>query len=50
MVESATMRMVLFGLKVSALDWTSSQSAREAFKAEYQRMQTDATRRYQDGY
>ena len=38
------------GVLPTSFDWTPASSDREAFKAEYRRMQRDANQRYSEGY
>lgn len=51
MFTSAILKMTTANTTVKYFDWTPSVSHREAFKAEYRRMQTDRVRRrYEEGY
>ena len=50
MFTSAILKMTLSQTTVKSFDWTPSISDREAFKAEYRRMQTDANEDFAEGY
>lgn len=51
MYTSAILKMTMNSTTLNSFDWTPSSSHREAFKAEYRRMQTDRVRRrYEEGY
>ena len=50
MFTSAILKMTTANTTVKSFDWTPSGSHREAFKAEYRRMQTERLRRiYEEG-
>lgn len=51
MFTSAILKMTMYQVKLKSFDWTPSPTDREAFKAEYRRMQTDKVPRlYEEGY
>ncbi|MGC4040310.1 MAG: DUF6443 domain-containing protein [Flavobacterium sp.] len=50
MFVSALVRMKFYDKEIIRLDWTPAISSREAFKQEYRRMQTEATKIYPEGY
>jgi RHS repeat-associated protein len=51
MFTSAILQMTRYNVLVKSFDWTPSPSDREAYKAEYRRMQTDRIRGiYEQGY
>ncbi|KPE49100.1 hypothetical protein AOB46_21920 [Chryseobacterium indologenes] len=41
MFTSAILKMTQYSTTIKSFDWSPSSSSREAFKAEYRRMQTD---------
>lgn len=50
MFTSAIYQMGIHQTTVKSFNWSPSATDREAFKAEYRRMQTDVTRQYPQGY
>jgi len=51
MLTSAMLKMTQYNVMLKSFDWTPSPTDREAFKAEYRRLQTDRVPRlYEQGY
>ena len=50
MLVSTAFQSLVHWTKPKSLDWTPAPNEREAFKDEYMRMQTDATKEYPEGY